>query len=38
MSPQMTETTGPFTRFPRVSGDEPGIQTVWTGIQTVFPA
>ena len=23
--------------FPRVSGDEPGIQTVWTGIQMFSP-
>ena len=37
MSPALV--VGDFTEgsFPRVSGDEPGIQAVWTGIQTFSP-
>ena len=37
MSPWSRPLTGRGTRFPRVSGDEPGIQAVWTGIQTFSP-
>ena len=37
MSPTANPPNGESDRFPRVSGDEPGIQAVWTGIQTFSP-